>query len=190
MRYFYENPGMELCQTEEIWIRNGKRLNPRRYHKKPEGHCFPLLLERCLVSPSAVAIQRTLFDEAGLFDESLPACEDYDLWLRIGSRYPLGLIETPLVIKRGGHPDQLSATVPALDRYRIRSIYKLLCDGSLDSTQTEAALKVFSDKCGIYAEGCRRRGRIDEAQMVEALLGEVDGASSHFRLHLSDFLLS
>ena len=98
-----------LCQTEEIWIRNGRRINARKYHEKPAGYCFPLLLERCLVSPSAVVVHRGLFDPVGLFDESLPACEDYDLWLRIGCRFPIGLVEEPLVIKRGGHPDQLSA---------------------------------------------------------------------------------
>ncbi|MFZ2447162.1 MAG: glycosyltransferase [Syntrophobacteraceae bacterium] len=193
MRYFYENPEAVLCQTEEIWMRGGKRLNPRKHHKKPEGRCFPLLLERCLVSPSAVVIRRDLFDTVGLFDESLPACEDYDLWLRIGCRHPLGLIETPLTIKRGGRPDQLSATVPALDRYRVRSIIKLLCAGSLDAAQTGAAMRVFEEKCRIYAEGCLRRGKTDEWRSVEILAREV---LSHDRRHpsqllaLSDFLLS
>lgn len=169
MRYFHENPGKELCQTEEIWIRNGRRLNQRKYHKKPQGHCFGLLLERCLVSPSAVVVRRSLLYEAGLFDESLPACEDYDLWLRVGSRHPIGLIEEPLVIKRGGHPGQLSAITPALDKYRIRSISKLLGAGSLNAAQTEAALAVLRKKCRIYAQGCRKRGNAAEAEMIEAL---------------------
>ena len=65
-------------------------------------------LALCLVSPSAVMIDRRLFERVGVFDESLPACEDYDLWLRVSCQYPVYLIDRPLVIKRGGHADQLS----------------------------------------------------------------------------------
>lgn len=173
MRYFSEHPEVPLCQTEEIWLRNGRRLNPRRYHKKPEGHCFPLLLERCLVSPSAVMARRGLFDTVGLFDEALPACEDYDLWLRIGCRFPLGLVEEPFVVKRGGHPDQLSATVSALDRYRVRAIVKLLRSGVLDPVQGRAARRILEKKVRIYAAGCRKRGKNGEAECVEALAREV-----------------
>jgi len=33
--YLGRNHGLLICQTEEIWLRNGERLNPRKYHKKP-----------------------------------------------------------------------------------------------------------------------------------------------------------
>jgi len=163
-----------LCQTEEIWIRNGKRLNARKNHKKPAGYCFALLLERCLVSPSAVVVNRGVFDSVGIFDESLPACEDYDLWLRIGCQFPIGLVEEPLVVKRGGHPDQLSATVANLDRYRIEAIVKLLRSTPLDPGQRTAAEKMLEKKRRIYSDGCRKRGNVSEAQRVDALVsGEL-----------------
>ena len=164
--YLGRNPGLLICQTEEIWLRNGERLNPRKYHKKPSGYCFPLLLERCLVSPSAVLMHRTLLDAVGVFDESLPACEDYDLWLRVGCRYPIGLVEEPLVIKRGGHPDQLSAAVGVLDRYRIQALVKLLQREPLDSCQRRLVFTCLRRKCQIYAEGCKKRGRLEEARAV------------------------
>ena len=166
LHYLDRNPGLLICQTEEIWLRNGERLNPRKYHKKPSGYCFPLLLDRCLVSPSAVLLHRTLLDAVGVFDESLPACEDYDLWLRVGCRYPIGLVEEPLVIKRGGHPDQLSAAVGVLDRYRIRALVKLLQREPLDRCQRRLVLDCLRRKCQIYAEGCRKRGRLEEAQSI------------------------
>ncbi len=173
VRFFSDNPEMRICQTEEIWLRNGKRLNPCRYHEKPEGHCFSKLLERCLVSPSAVMIHRGVFDEVGLFDPSLPACEDFDMWLRIGCRFPLGLVTDPLVIKRGGHPDQLSATVPALDRYRIQAIANLLKSAPLAEDQRAAARTALIKKCRIYAGGCRKRGKNAEADRIDRLAGEV-----------------
>lgn len=171
------HPEFLVCQTEEIWLRNGVRINPRKYHRKPRGHCFERLLDRCLVSPSAVMIHRDVFDSVGLFDENLPACEDYDLWLRIGCKYALGLIEEQLVVKRGGHPDQLSATVPALDRYRIRALANLLRSGRLDDSQADAAFRALKVKSRIFGEGCARRGKAEEAEKMlglpETIAGEL-----------------
>ncbi|MEN8780645.1 MAG: glycosyltransferase, partial [Desulfobacterales bacterium] len=101
--FFNKNPAALICQTEEIWIRNGLRVNPGKRHRKPFGMIFEPSLELCLVSPSAVMVRRELFEKVGLFDENLPACEDYDLWLRVGCRFPVHLIDKPLTIKRGGH---------------------------------------------------------------------------------------
>jgi hypothetical protein len=173
MKFFSDHPESLLCQTAEIWIRNGRRVNPRKYHRKPAGYCFPLLLERCLVSPSAVVINRRLFDCIGLFDESLPACEDYDLWLRAGCRFPIGLVEEPLTVKRGGHPDQLSATIANLDRYRMEAILKLLRTTPLEPDLRSAAENMLEKKRRIYSEGCRKRGKVSEALRVDALVREA-----------------
>ena len=164
-----ENPHLRVFQTEEIWLRNGRRLNPKKCHTKPNGYCFDRLLERCLVSPSAVMIHRSVFDLVGGFDESLPACEDYDLWLRIGCRYPIGLLNRPLVVKRGGHADQLSSTVPTLDLYRIQAIEKLLRSGILSEEQRAAAFGELARKCAIFGDGCRKRGNGAAASAVLAL---------------------
>lgn len=171
--YLKDRPEIRICQVEELWMRNGERLNPKKYHRKPSGLCFLLLLERCLVSPSAVMIHRSVFEDVGLFDETLPACEDYDLWLRIGCRYPLGLVEEPLIVKRGGHPDQLSASVPSLDRYRIQALVKALRSGDLDEAQQRRALEVLRLKCSVYGEGCRKRGRSDVAEEILAIPEKV-----------------
>ncbi len=167
--FFAAHPEMGICQTEEIWVRDGRRVNPRKYHRKPEGHCFCALLERCLVSPSAVMIHRELLEESGLFDESLPACEDYDLWLRIGCRHPIGLVPEPLVVKRGGRPDQLSATIPTLDLYRIRALEKLLRSKILSPGQERAAFETLVEKCRIYGNGCEKHGKIEEAGAITSL---------------------
>ena len=108
MSFFETQPHALACQTEEIWIRKGQRVNPGKRHIKPSGDIFESSLKLCLVSPSAVMLKRSLLDEVGLFDEHLPACEDYDLWLRISCRHPVYLLDRQLVIKEGGHKDQLS----------------------------------------------------------------------------------
>ena len=160
--FFKDKPDARVCQTEEIWIRNGVRVNPKKRHRRDSGIIFERSVHLCLVSPSAVMIRRDLFDQVGLFDESIPACEDYDLWLRIGSRYPVYLIETPLIIKRGGHSDQLSR-IPGLDRYRIYALRKILDSGRLSNDHYKAAVNALATKCRIYSQGCLKRRRDEEA---------------------------
>jgi glycosyltransferase involved in cell wall biosynthesis len=166
--FFNENPDADICQCEEIWIRKGKRVNPRFKHKKPSGMIFEQSLHLCLVSPSAVIIKKSLFQEKGLFDETLPACEDYDLWLRISCTKPVYLTANADVVKTGGHDDQLSS-MPGLDKFRIQSIKNLLESNVLDSVQYQAALAVMQTKCQIYSDGCLKRGKIEEARYYASL---------------------
>ena len=161
--FFQKNPEALICQTQETWVRNGQRVNSGKRHQKQSGLFFERSLELCLVSPSAVMMNKVFFMEMGGFDESLPACEDYDLWLRINAQHPIYLIDQPLIVKRGGHSDQLSAN-PGLDKYRIESIMKLLGSGGLSSSQKTAAVSVLKDKCRVYSLGCRKRGRLEEAE--------------------------
>ena len=168
MDFMGRYPEALICQTQEIWIRNNTRVNPRSCHKKPSGMIFESSLALCLVSPSAVMMKKDLFDKVGLFDEGLPACEDYDLWLRVGCRYSVYLVDEPLVIKHGGHADQLSRA-PGLDRFRVQALHKLLQSGKLTPLQSTAAAAVLQKKCTIYAAGCRKRGRLDEASVYTRL---------------------
>ncbi|MFA5167857.1 MAG: glycosyltransferase family A protein [Candidatus Omnitrophota bacterium] len=170
LEFFRENPAHLICQTEEIWIRNSKRVNPMKKHQKFGGYIFEKCLPLCIVSPSAVMMHRKLFDEIGLFDESLPACEDYDLWLRIASKHPIGLIEKPYIIKYGGHPDQRSREFPAMDRFRIRSLAKILLQGTLMPEQAAAARKTLEEKAKIYIEGALKRGKEKEAKEIQKLV--------------------
>jgi glycosyltransferase involved in cell wall biosynthesis len=166
LEFFSKNPEYLICQTEEIWIRNGTRVNPMKKHQKFGGWIFEKCLPLCVVSPSAVMMHRKLFDEVGLFDESLPACEDYDLWLRIAAKYPIGLIEKPYLMKYGGHADQRSREFPAMDRFRIQSLAKILSKNILTPEQTFAARQMLEEKAKIYIEGALKRGKEKEADAV------------------------
>jgi glycosyltransferase involved in cell wall biosynthesis len=169
--FFNAHPEAPICQTEEQWIRNGRRVNPKLRHRKFSGMIFERSLELCLVSPSAVMIRKRLFSDVGLFDESLPVCEDYDLWLRVSCRFPVYLIDTALIIKRGGHPDQLSRA-PGLDKYRIQSLCQIIESNLLSEAQRAAAVRMLKEKSDIYANGCRKRGRTEEAEHYEVLAGK------------------
>lgn len=171
--YMTANPGIMICQTEEIWQRHGRRLNPKPRHRKPSGDIFQRSLDLCLISPSAVMMRRELFEQVGYFDEALPVAEDYDLWLRVTVDHSVPLLPEPLVVKRGGHPGQLSATA-AMDCYRVRALQKLLMSGRLSERQYGWTLEVLRQKCQIYAQGCLKRGRAQEAATYLTLPDRYD----------------
>ncbi|NLW34784.1 glycosyltransferase family 2 protein [Syntrophorhabdus aromaticivorans] len=154
-----------VSYTDEIWIRNGERLNQRQRHKKYSGHIFERCLPLCIISPSSVVVRREVFDDVGPFDESLPVCEDYDMWLRITSKYPVLFVDKPLIVKRGGHEDQLSRKYEAMDKFRIESLLKIIRSGVLSDDMLRAALDELKKKCLIYANGARKRGRLREADV-------------------------
>lgn len=171
-----EQAGTLLSYTDEIWLRNGTRLNQKARHRKYSGmifgHCLPL----CIISPSSALIHRSIFDAVGTFDESMPVCEDYDMWLRITSRYPVLFIEKPLIIKQGGHADQLSRAYDGMDRFRIESIARILDSGVLDAACARQAVAELTKKCRIYAGGAAKRGKKEEAERYLKLAASYAGA--------------
>jgi glycosyltransferase involved in cell wall biosynthesis len=163
------NPRCMLSQTGETWIRNSMRVNPGVRHLKRAGDIFVDSLRTCLISPSASIVRTESLREIGGFDEDLIAAEDYDLWLRILVRHEVGLIEEQLVTRHAGHPDQLSATIPAIDRFRILALLKLLAVDDLSENRRRAVCAVLEEKCAIYAQGLTRRGHWSDSAFILAL---------------------
>ena len=157
-------PGMRICHTEEIWIRNGRRVNPMKKHAKTGGRIFRRCLPLCVISPSSVLLERSLLQEAGMFDETLPACEDYDLWLRICVEYPVAFVEQPQIVKYGGHEDQLSRRFWGMDRFRVQALEKIIRSGRIHGEDLRAAASVLVQKARILAQGAEKRGRTEEAR--------------------------
>jgi len=180
------HPEVQICQTDEVWIRNGMRVNPKLKHRKPSGDIFARSLELCLVSPSAAMMTRELFDCSGGFDESLPVCEDYDLWLRIARDYPVSLIEQALVVKDGGHSDQLSRSTWGMDRYRVMALHKLLRSG-IAGQQRSVVLRVLKNKLAVLAHGARKRGKVADADGYQTILSEFAEEMGDVRERVSKF---
>jgi glycosyltransferase involved in cell wall biosynthesis len=162
-------PDYDLCHCDEVWMRRGRRVNPRRKHAKSGGWIFQSCLPLCAISPSAALIRRSVFDEIGFFAEDFPACEDYEFWLRFCARKPVLFLADQLVVKHGGRDDQLSHRLSALDRYRVVALDRVLASGALDETDAAAARQTLLAKAEIFVAGARRRGRHGEADRIAAL---------------------
>jgi glycosyltransferase involved in cell wall biosynthesis len=167
MKSISENPDIKLCFTDEIWIRGGVRVNPKKRHAKHGGYIFRFCLPLCLISPSSVIIHRSIFEEVGLFDETLPVCEDYDLWLRICSRRPVLYLDEPLIVKYGGHNDQLSRQYWGMDRFRIYSLEKMIDSKYLDVADRIEAINILLKKLAIIIKGTCKRDKTDELGIFE-----------------------
>jgi glycosyltransferase involved in cell wall biosynthesis len=178
IHWMEENADCQVCYTDEIWIRKGIRVNPMNKHRKCSGDIFPHSLPLCIVSPSSVLMRSSLFDEVGVFDENLPACEDYDLWLRISLKYPVYYIAEKLIVKKGGHADQLSAKYWGMDRFRVIALEKLLREPSLNGEKRVLVAKTLIEKCGILIKGFSKRGKTEEAERYRALVDKYSSNAS------------
>jgi glycosyltransferase involved in cell wall biosynthesis len=164
-----ENPAFRICHTDEIWIRNGKRVNPMHKHAKKGGHIFRHNLPRCAISPSSVLISKQLLEEIGAFDEHLPACEDYDLWLRLCARHPVLFLDDPLTIKCGGHADQLSRRYWGMDRFRVYALEKVIRSGVLSAGDHLAAVQMLLEKAAIVYQGAVKHANTDLAREYRSI---------------------
>ena len=167
--FFKAFPEAKVCYTEEIWMRRGLRLNPLKKHQKYSGWIFDKVLPLCLLSLSSCLFRREVFEEIGVFDESLPVCEDYDLGIRLAQKYPIFLIPAPLIIKQGGHADQLSQKHWGMDRFRVQALEKALTT-CLTPWQEALVKAELVKKCLVLARGFAKRGRRDEARRYQEMI--------------------
>jgi hypothetical protein len=124
-------------------------------------------------------LTRDLLVEMGGFDEDFPACEDYDLWLRVCSRYPVLYIDEPLLNKYGGHDDQLSRRHWGMDRYRVKALEKLLVSATLNHEQFQAAQAMLLFKCAILINGAIKRGNEETASSYQEILNRYQLAETN-----------
>ena len=147
-----------IIHTDETWYRNKKFLNQLKKHKKSGGNIFKNSLQLCCISPSSVVLKKQIFDDYGLFDENLEVCEDYDMWIRITAKEEVGFLDSPLVLKYGGHSDQLSKKFWGMDRFRIKSLEKNLKNEHFSKSQKINVLDTLIEKLTIVSDGALKRG--------------------------------
>jgi glycosyltransferase involved in cell wall biosynthesis len=84
MKLFAENPGLDLVYCNCFVFRDTSRGETFMDRCPSEGAATfdALMKERCQIPISTVVARKSAIVRAGLFDEGLPRCDDYDMWLR------------------------------------------------------------------------------------------------------------
>ncbi len=167
------NQEISIIHGEEIWIRRGVRVNPMKKHQKFGGFIFEKCLPLCVISPSAVMIKKDLLVEYEGFREDYPVCEDYDLWLKLAAFFEVGFIELPLIKKYGGHADQLSASLKAMDYYRLKTLCLLWKEKKYPAVSEGALLREIQSKAHILLKGFEKHGRDTEKEEILGWLASL-----------------
>ena len=125
---------------------------------------FHLLLGNFVPMCSA-ACPRSVFDEVGYFEEGLPFCEDWELWLRIARRHPVAYLDEAVAVYRH-HREQAIQTTPRLE---TKALIVEVLERNLDLLETMPALAPRARapaagpglrlaRGGLPARGAYRRG--------------------------------
>jgi len=162
VHHIEQHEGLHAIHTGEKWIRNGNEVIPPAYLNKSPENLWERSLQHCLICPSSVLLHKSIFEAIGLFNENLAVCEDYEFWLRLLLQEEIGLVPEKLVIKHGGHPDQLSTTTWGMDRFRVQALINLIESNTLKEKQYVSAISVLVHKCLILAKGSQKRGKLEE----------------------------
>ena len=128
--YMDANPEVGLSYTNTYQFTR----DPSRCQRKPwlsteetlSGHVFEQLYGHQRIPNLTVMIRTSVRNTVGLLDEDerLKANEDYEYWLRIAHRYPIGYIDRPLA-KYRHHPDGISKAYVATCQAKLALIEKL-----------------------------------------------------------------
>ncbi len=168
VRLHQQNRELLISYTDEIWIRDDLEVNIPKKFKKIGVDSFIENLSYCNIAPSAVLIHKTLFKRVGVFDESLEVCEDYNLWLRISLKTEIALVDKKLIKKYAGHENQLSFKHWGMDRFRVRTLEKLLMnEKSLTITKRALIEKELLKKYIFLLKGALKHNRRENVKIYE-----------------------
>jgi len=115
LQYFHKNPYPGLVHTEMVLIDEESKSLGRKFTSNVEGNALKELLEQNTIVTSSVIVRRSCLETVGNFDKNLTSSEDWELWVRIASVYPIALIKEPLVFYRQ-HPNNTTKNWQMLEQ--------------------------------------------------------------------------
>ncbi len=188
--YMGGSRGAEISHTREVWRRGDKIVSQKGQKHSREGDIFSDALTKCIIGPSTVMMERSFYLKTGGFNEKLEIAEDYEFWLRITSGWIVGYVNEALTTKRAGGWPQLSEKYGMIEWFRIAALAGLLgvkipgtefepvwlpgwvWNGFPDQKRAEA-FETLVYKLGIWSAGCRKRGKHEEADRMDAVIAEI-----------------
>lgn len=167
MQYLKQYPETVLIHCNETWVKDNKVVKQKKKHKKPEGRAFNACVLLCCISPSATVIRRKVLESLDFFREDFPVCEDYDLWLKVTSKFDIAFLEESLLIKHGGHKDQLSRAYPIMDYWRVKALAPYLTNVDLSLSERQQVKQVLLERCDILLKGYQKHQNFKNQKEVE-----------------------
>ena len=87
-----ENPDADGVYCGYQFVDHKNNLLPQ-IEARPVDHdkLYDALLDGNFFVPESIFLRRYVYDNVGLFDETLRACEDWDVWLRVTKKYKISI---------------------------------------------------------------------------------------------------
>jgi len=84
MRLFADDPSLDLTYSNALLVGDPGRESSFMDSCPSNGEATfaALVVERCQIPISTVVARKRVIVNAGMFDENLPRCDDYDMWVR------------------------------------------------------------------------------------------------------------
>jgi glycosyltransferase involved in cell wall biosynthesis len=166
LAFLEANQGARISRVGEHPGRTCPRGRRPGRAERASGWLFASALENCPASISCAVIHRSCFTECGAFDENLPACEDYDLWLRLSARFPIYYVDGPEVVHRSPRAE-ISPHAWTWDRFRVYALEKSFQSGHLDPEQRFLVSQEIVRRCERLVDGFRRQKSEERANFYE-----------------------
>lgn len=157
----------------------------------PSEKLYTALLDGNFLVPEAVLVRRNCYDRSGLYDGSLRASEDWDMWLRLAKRYKI-IHTTRILTRHRVLAGSMSSDPQRMLTNRLSVLEKHVGLEPEDRHHPDAAKRraygrAYLSSCVEYLQN-RDDGRafdyfLKMANVCPELLVEVD---THFRLGCGD----
>lgn len=99
VRCLDDNPAVGLVHTWLVLVDEQSKSTGRVMKYNAQGDVWNQVAEKNVIACPSVMVRRCCFD-VGVFDSNLRSLEDWDMWIRIASRYPFAAIAEPLAYYR------------------------------------------------------------------------------------------
>ena len=180
------NPDVGAVYCKHYILEHGGSLSIDRRIRYYKGWVQNYLLRGwCPTSTSLFVIRKECFQTVGLFDDSLPSFQDYDLWLRIATRYQFDYIDCPLVKYFIHDESRVSIDIDA----RINGLEKIMAKWeeiykhAIGEGQFSRLKKGFYEKIYIKAANqCMHRGQTSDG--TRYILRAIEYAPYKFQLYV------
>ena len=169
-QYLQQRPHLYACHTAEKWLQSGRSLTQPSHLRARGGRFLQAAFEHCLISCSALCIQKRVFFECGAFDESFEVCEDFAFFLRYLCKYPIGFLPAALTIKRAGAWPQLSKRYHSLDMWRMQALLDFHAHHwkELNHIEHQALTTAIRHKFMILQKGARKHNSSARLRTLQA----------------------
>jgi len=145
-------PAVGLVYTEAALFNDESRTETPHgfWSEHPSGKILSRLLRRNVVPSPTPMVRRELFAQVGPFDESLSACEDWDMWIRIARVSEFAYVDRMLA-KYRVHSANMSLDQERMMAGRYRVLEKAFSAIGASSQARRLRRSVFSRWHADYA---------------------------------------